>query len=296
MDIIRILTSMKQWERWIRRDFFYIAPLLFIPLLDFIRVRRNEQRNSIFASLVWMISWVFIFLPWIYQVEYYLLPFAVGSSIFAGILLHQTVWIAKRSGKLTRLFTTICITAAAFLFIATLPNNLTNARLQLTVDEKNAAMLSFIVNELPVNSTLLINIQESNQYLSDMKLWISEIKGRSDLNVEQYQFQTLKQTDDTTKYYYVVSPYLDNEYYRSVRLGFGATSSKEWDQSMLSFVGESAEIIYETYGSFGLTIVDFRFGCLFIDAPDYCDIPTVPFDNRELTYGWCIYRIPILQE
>ena len=293
MDITRFFVSLKQWERWIRRDFFYLAPLIFIPIFNLIRNRRIEHKMSIFTSLVWMIGWVFVFLPWIYQVEYYLLPFAAGSSLLGGTFLHQTIMVAKRGGNTIRLFATLFIVLAAFLFIATLPINLTNARLQLTVDENNAAMLSFVVDELPANSTLLINIQEPYQYVNEIKIWISEIKGRSDLNVENYQYQTFDQSDDQNQYYYIASPYLDNQYYRSVRLGFGEALSKKWDKSMLSFVGESADIVYETYGEFGLSIVDIRFGCLFIDEPAYCDIPTVPIDNRLLTYGWRVYRIPI---
>ncbi len=284
-DIPRLIAAMKQWERWIRRDFFYLAPLCVIPIINLIRTRRVKHAKILFNTLVWMIGWTIIFLPWVYQVEYYLLPFSVGSSVLGGILLEQTVMSAKCGGILNRLLTTSCAVVATILFTVTIPNNLTNARLQLTVDENNAAMLSYIVDELPSQSTLLINIQEPNQYADDIKLWLSEIMGRSDLLVENYNYQTFTSSNAQYPYFYIASPYLDNQYYRSVRLGVSEASSKKWDESMLSFVGESAKIIYETYGEFRLSIVDIRFGCLFMDAPDYCDIPTVPFDNRVLTYG-----------
>jgi hypothetical protein len=295
MDPTRLITAMKQWERWIRRDFFFLLPLFVIPMLDLLRTRQIDHANVLFQVLTWMIGWAFVFLPWVFQVEYYLLAFAVGSSLLGGILLEHTVRNAKHSGKIIRLLAVVCIVAAAFFFIVTLPNNYTNGRLQLTVDENNAAMLSFVVNELPANSTFYINIQEPNQYVDDIKLWVSEIMGRSDLHVEHYQYQMIFPSNDPNPDYYVASPYLDNQYYRSVRLGVGETSSKTWDESMLSFVGESADIIYETYGVFRLSIIDFRFGCLFVDEPAYCDIPTVPIDDRVLTYGWRVYRIPMSQ-
>lgn len=295
LDISRILSAARQWERWIRRDFFYLTPLCILPIISIVRTRRLNHGKVIFETLVWMAAWAFVFLPWVFQVEYYMLPFAVGSSVLGGILLYQTLEIAKRGGKLTRLLALICVIAAAFFFIVTLPNNLTNARLQLTVDENNAAMLSFVVDELPTNSTLFINIQEPNQYVDDIKLWLAEIMGRADLHVEHYQFQTFRSSNGQNPYYYVASPYLDNQYYRSVRLGVGEASSKTWDESMLSFVGESADVIFETLGGYRLSIVDIRLGCLIVDEPAYCDIPTVPIDDRILTYGWRIYRIPYAQ-
>lgn len=295
LNISRILSAARQWERWIRRDFFYLIPLCILPVLNVIRTGRLNYGKVLFETLVWMVAWALVFLPWVYQVEYYMLPFAVGSSVLGGVLLQQTLSIAKRRGKPTHLLALICVVAAAFFFIVTLPNNLTNARLQLTVDENNAAMLSFVVDELPADSTLFINIQEPNQYVDDIKLWLAELMGRADLHVEHYQFQTFRGSDGQNPYYYVASPYLDNQYYRSVRLGVGEASSKTWDESMLSFVGESAEVIFETLGEYRLSIVDIRLGCLIIDEPAYCDIPTVPIDDRVLTYGWRIYRIPYPQ-
>ena len=47
----------------------------------------NSFRKLAIASLVWMLGWFAVYLPWDRAIDYYLLPFALGYAIFCGVIV-----------------------------------------------------------------------------------------------------------------------------------------------------------------------------------------------------------------
>ncbi len=290
-----IAHSLKEWERWIRRDFFFLYFLLVPPLLWFVHKRRFPHSNLFFDAVLWMIGWLAVFIPWVYQLDYYLLPFALGSSVLGAICISQSISTFRNGGPLYRIVAIASLCLAAFFFLTTLPNNLTNARLQLTIDKHNADLVAFAVDELPENAALLINIQQQSEYLGTLSRFINVLYDRSDIQIRQLKADDLSLAEIDDDHYYIATPIFESQFYRSVRLGFSADDAKQWSESISSYLDGTEEMVFETIGNFRLFLVEIRLGCLLRDVPSYCDIPTVPLDRRELIYGWRVYRIPIQQ-
>ncbi len=290
-----IVQSFREWERWIRRDFFFLFFLMTPTLLWLIHKRRLQCSILFFDALLWMIGWLGVFIPWVYQLDYYLLPFALGSSVLGAICIFQNISIIKNGGLLYRIVTITSLCLAVFFFFTTLPNNLTNARLQLTIDKRNADLISFVSDELPQNAILFVNIQQPSEYLGTISRFINEIYGRTDIQISQLDPDHLGLEDINADHYYIATPIFINQFYRSVRLGLSEDGSRQWNESITPLLNGKEELIFETLGNFRLFLVEIRLGCLLRDVPGYCDIPTIPLDRRDLTYGWRVFRIPIQQ-
>jgi hypothetical protein len=76
--------------------------------------------------------------------------------------------------------------------LLTLPNNYTNAAVQIAIDDSNDQLLQFVRAETPANATILLNIQETNEYVKHFILLVNEIGGRADLQIELYQDRTYR--------------------------------------------------------------------------------------------------------
>jgi branched-subunit amino acid transport protein len=294
LNLERILATGRIWFDLLNRDYLYLAPLVAVFVFLCVRKKQVTQFALLFDTCVWMAGWTAVFLPWPWAVEYYLLPFAIGSSIFGAILFKKVFTTTSTSDKLSRLLAIICLVLTALLFLLTLPNIITNARLQLAVDASNSEMLNYLVENVPSNSIVIINIQEPNQYVDDIKLFLSDIFNRTDIHYDHFKFQAITTEMNSNPFYYITSPIFDNQFYPSVRLGVLAHTSNKWNQSLLDFLGDNAEVVYETKDSFRLLNVDsLRLICPFIRSIDYCAPLNTPFDRRILSYGWKIYQVPI---
>ena len=49
------------------------------------------------GSVVWMLGWMAVYLPWSWTLEYFLLPFTLGAAVFAGVALGQIVQDLQRA-------------------------------------------------------------------------------------------------------------------------------------------------------------------------------------------------------
>jgi hypothetical protein len=288
-----ILHSLREWERWIRRDFFFIYFLAIPPFLWSIREKRLPHGILLFDTLIWMIGWLVVFIPWEYQLDYYLLPFALGSSVIGAICIHQINTIFKNGSLYYRVISIISLCLAGFFFLTTLPNNLMNARLQLTVDKRDMDFVSFVSDELPENVTLLINIQQPSEYLVTIPRFVNVHYDRSDIQIRQLKVDDLGFAEIDNEHYYIATPILENQFYRSIRLGFSADGTRKWNKSITAYLDGKEELVFESLGTFRLFLVEIRLGCIFRNVPGYCDIPNIPLDRRELTYGWRVYRVSI---
>lgn len=288
-----IMRSIREWERWIRRDFFFLYFLAAPVILRSIHKRSLPCKVLVVDTFIWMVGWLVIFLPWMHQLDYYLLPFTLGTSVLGAVCISQIKTILKNGGLFYRAATITSLCLASFFFVATLPNNFTNARLQLTIDKQDMDFIAFVSDELPEEAILLLNIQEPSEYHVTITRFINVHNNRADIQINQLEVDHPQIEDTDDGYYYIATPVFNNQFYRSVRLGFSADGTKKWNELIAPLLDGKEEIVFETFGSFRLFLVEIRLGCFVRDVPAYCDIPTIPLDRRELTYGWKVYRIPI---
>jgi hypothetical protein len=297
-NLERIISSARIWLDWLLRDFFYLVPLGIFPIL--LVARKQKLPNSLILTdmLIWIIAWIGVFLPWLYQAGYYLLPLTVGISILGGILAGQVLEYSFNRRNSLRILTGILFLLFIFFLLLTIPNNITDAKLQLIIDKTNTEMIDTLVTQLPEESILLINLQYANQYVWDLETAIRDVYGRKDITVTNFQFQDLGELATPNSFIFILSPHLYNQYYPSIRLGVFEHYMREWNPSMLEYIGDDYEIIYKNERSIQLTLVDpLRIICPPIRKKiTFCQVPNTPFDLQTLIYGWTLYRVSVMQE
>jgi hypothetical protein len=108
LDPGSILDSGIRWVGWMIRDYphiFALVPLLVLVIL----VRRKLPQLWVYnpallaGALVWSAAWIAIYLPWVFTIEYYMLPLAAGMAVLGGIMVSETLAALRTaSPKCTR--------------------------------------------------------------------------------------------------------------------------------------------------------------------------------------------------
>jgi hypothetical protein len=278
------------WLDLLLRDYLYLVPLVLIPLLYWL-IKRDIRKLQILMDIgIWMLAWAAIYIPWQFTQEYYLLPFALGAAIFAALLLEGNLAILQKVKKSWRILMAIPLTLAIILFLLTIPSLYTKARAQLAVDASNDEMLNYVLDNALENSVVLINIQEPNEYVRRFISLVNVIGDRPDLQVEHFQFQDPAAEGWTDKVITIVSPVVENQFYPSMRMGIFEMPSRAWNESLLEYMGEYGERIYQIRHSFRSALIDTpRAICFLIPSLRYCKVPHSPIDERVFAYGWDIY-------
>jgi hypothetical protein len=161
------------------------------------------------------------------------------------------------------------------------------------IDRSNAEMLAFIVKNAPQRSTIWINIQEPNEYVTEFILWVNQVSDRPDLQVDYFHGQDLITAEAKGQEIWIVSPNIENQFYPSVRMGVYENNSKTWNQILEIYLNGKGEQIDGIHYSFQILIFDpIRFFCPLMDLPSYCQVSINPLDDRIFSYGWTIDRLP----
>jgi hypothetical protein len=289
----RILASAVRWSGWLLRDYLYLVPFLFIFILWALILKKLPQGTLILDILLWMAAWVLVYLPWVFTVEYYMLPFSLGAALLGAILIEQ-VWTLLRSSPPSGiLLPVLCILLSVVLFLATLVNNLSNARIQLAVDAANAEMLIQISRTLPQDSTILVNIQSANEYVDEIPVHLAVIWGRPDIKVYPVILQDGGQKGVSgLKQYFILSPFMQNQPKLSVRLGVLENTQQRWNQSLSEVYRDQLQEIYRTEHSFTMSSIDLlSLACPFMRGQSYCANNPSAIDRRVFSYGWLLYKV-----
>ena len=296
-DISYILTISRIWLDLLLWDFLYIVPLSIPALLILLRKSRTTSYSMIFPALIWMFIWVAIYIPWQFTQVYYLLPFALGASVLTSVLVQINLEEIRGISSRSRVIGLCCLSLAIVIFVLTIPNNVTNARLQLAVDASNNDMLNYVLGDFSQNAVVVMNIQEINEYVRQFPPLVNQLRGRPDLAIKFFQdVQTENDASGNSDVYYLL-PVVKNQFYPSVRMGVYEHTSRSWNQSLLNAWPSKAGLIYRIEKTFRSFSVDsLRLACPLLRKFTYCDVPNTPFDRRVFSYGWDIYRLESTQE
>lgn len=239
--------------------------------------------------MIWIGAWTAIYLPWHSALEYYMLPCAIGCAIVGGVGAGQVSEALQGYGH--RVVRTVGACAAALVAV-TCVNNWTNGRYQITMDRSNMALIEYL-GSLPAQSRVLVNIAEPNEYEYEIGVHLVELKGRSDISVDYFRFQT-GSSEEGEIAYYVATPVVKNEIHPSVRYALHQPGAMAWGRALTDFLGSKPEVVYK--GENQMRIVDIglhRLLCPFW-GPSlglYCGVPRPFIDGRLLTFGWEVYRV-----
>jgi hypothetical protein len=285
--------SALRWAGWLARDFLWVVPLGLLAILLLILRRTLPDNTLLIDAFVWMGAWVCIYLPWNFMAEYYMLPFALGLAVFVSACIVAIVPAWRKLGW--RRWTCGAVAAVSLvLLVGTLLNSVTNARVQLAVDAANARMLAYLVHSTDPGSTIVVNIQDPNEYYYEMQTQLAQVDGRPDLKLlSLYPGMDLSGESGTV---YIISPFLENQPQLTVRMGVIESTQNAWNAKLRGFLAghPGSQVLFESSNSFWLSDVNYpRIFCSFIKTRAFCAASVPLLDIRPFTYGWTIYQLPI---
>jgi len=285
--------SASRWFGWLSRDFPYLLPILVFLTVALFHKKIN-QRWILSDCTIWMLAWIVVFLPWPSSLDYYFLPFALGSALFCGSAITQMLALVNSTDTAGWLRVTAksCLTIGVALICVTISNNVTNLRLQLAYDEANADIVDFLA-KLPPNSRIVANIPQSSEYFFELGLHLSSLKQRPDLKLEPCQGPACLSAEGKHSFYILI-PEFDNQLLPSVRIGLDEATVKAWNQAVIQVLGTKPEVVYRTERH--VQLLDFglhRYVCLLSQRAIglFCNYPRHFVEAGVCRYGWKVYRI-----
>jgi hypothetical protein len=282
------LPFLISWEPWLRRDFLYSVILILTLILCRFLTRCKPAQTAIYwSAVIWMIGWLGVFLPWVIKIEYYLLPFALGCSVLTAHILIDLFQAIKRSTLWYRLVLCAGIGVAGILFINSLFLIFNNARYQLLMDDINSRMMEYLVEVMPVNGHVYVNLPAENEYIKEIELQFQYIYGRPDIIVSRFYYQATDSMDDGSV---VVSPTVINRPTFSVRYAVSENDSGAWSYSLEKFMADGIGEAYTVSGQFTQSDPHIlRIVCPLFQNLGSCASDPQILESEVLLYQWQIY-------
>jgi hypothetical protein len=283
---IRLLWS------WFRRDYLYLFPIGLASLFIIFRKSDRTRLPLLLEGLVWLALWLAVFLPWMYIPEYYLLPAALIAALLCGGLFSLVEnWLHGPS--FGRILAWSAFGLSGVLLLLTLPSQIANGRMQLAMDKANAEMLAYIIKHAPQGGTVWININPPNEYVSQFSIMVTQLDGRHDLQVDYFHSQDVVETQVQSPEVWIVSPFMENLFYPSVRVGMTELPARQWNAALDQYLAGRGVTLDEIRQSFTSSNLDpLRFFCPLTRSLSFCKVPDAPLDRRVFAYGWRIIHLP----
>jgi hypothetical protein len=186
----------------------------------------------------------------------------------------------------------VTIVLSVLLMVGTLFNNLTNTRVQLATDIANASMMNFLVQNTAPDSTIYINIQDTNEYYYEIQTQMGLEGGRPDLTINT--FNPSVNLIGAPGTIYIISPFVENQPLLTVRMGVVEETQIHWNQSLKDFLHSfpGSQVVFETSETFRLSDINYpQVFCPLVKTRSFCAM-SVPFlDQRAFNYGWQVIRV-----
>lgn len=288
----RLLGSFSWWRHLWVQDFSYLLPLLFIVFIWALKQRSLVQDKALVYALIWAGGWALVFIPWIYTVEYYMLPLATGIAVIAGIAIDAGKRIFQTGSRLFKGVAVLAFFLAGLLWGITLLNSAGNAQIQLALDASSAEMLDFVAQHAAAEGVVWVNIQQSNEYVDGIVMHLKSPLNRPDLEVAAFEPQF--SPTDSRSYYLVVPSTIDLIPLHSVRYGISGMQGK-WNEDLQPYLNDPAhpwELVFETRHQFNLFNIDLpRTLCPLRWSKSYCQMGYPVVTRGLFSFGWKVYRL-----
>jgi hypothetical protein len=287
-----LLSSGLHWSGWILRDFAYLIPLLLFLAVSVLITRKRAELAHMVDFSIWLVGWIGVFLSWYYIVEYYLLGFAMGCAVIGGLLVKAIYRDFSSLSKAGRNFSRACVALFLLLFLITIPNNISNAQLQLAEDAANTEMVEYLAKETPENGTVLVNLPESDQYIKEINYQLIYLEGRQDIRVDAFTAKRLEAVQAGKGGGLIVSPDIKNQPPLSVRLGLYEDGAKTWNKTLRAALPNGTQpefVITREYRQFNIDFITLL--CPVVNMPSYCAKSAQVVDRRVLSYWWYVFPL-----
>jgi hypothetical protein len=240
-----------------------------------------------------MAGWLAVFLPWPVTFQYYLLPFAFGAAGLAGTAVGDLLAFSERRRPPTiRWVARSAIAAGGLLWLVSMANAAADARIQLTVDQANADMVEFLAR-MPAGSRMVVNTR-LNEYVVELPLHLSEIKGRPDLVVTHVAGLASIESPPTATF--VATPHIANIPAPTVRIPLDETGVRHYQAMLTTLLRGGGDLVYRTEHHAAVVEVGLhRLLCHVTASPligaGYCPNDRGLIAWRPFTYGWQVHRV-----
>jgi hypothetical protein len=285
----QILSGLVRWGGWLLRDFTWLVPMTLVVLVWCLIQRLCPKSRLWMFAGVWMAAWLGLYIPWYFGAEYYLLPFAAGAAILAGVLLVEIFEIIREPRKawITTGYVTLGLTC--LLMLLTLTNSATDASVQLAQDAANTRVMEYVAENAPQGSTVLVNIQLANEYIEQMEFLLNYEYGRTDLQFDEYQAQDLSELAKQYPAVYVLLAEMQNQPKLTVRMGFIEDTLNIWNSILLPKL-DSWKKAFQVSRDPAVLTIDFpRLLCPVVSRESYCAPDGRLVDYKNFHYGWTVY-------
>lgn len=287
----QILNGLVRWGGWLLRDFTWLLPMAAIVLVGSIFKHRLPRSGMWSYAGVWMVFWLGLLIPWYYAVGYYLLPFTAGAAILAGVLFNEICAMIKEDRQLWKVTGILTLVLVLLLLISTQANSISDASVQLAQDAANTSVMEYVVNNAPIGSLVVVNIQLANEYIEQMQLMLVDYYDRSDLQLLNYQGQALEEFKTHNSAIYILVGDVGNQPKMTVRMGLNEESLKVWNAVLLPLLNSWHEA-YQVSRDPRILSIDFpRLLCPVIYRENYCSAGGGLVNYQIFHYQWTVYTI-----
>jgi hypothetical protein len=285
----QILTSLVRWGGWMLRDYIWLFPIMLMALIWAISQRRWPRSGVWWLALVWMVFWLGLYLPWHFALEYYLLPFAAGTAMLAGLLLVEILHMINQPRRVWKWLGGITFSLTGFLLLVTQANGYSDAAIQLAQDAANARLLEYVAQDAPQGSLVVVNIRLANEYIEQMQLLLANYYQRPDLQLVNYQGEDLSALKSQTHATYFILAQLENQPKMTVRMGLDEPSLQVWNTSVHPALVSWHEVFQVSENPQILTLDFPRLLCPVIYRENYCSAGSSLVNYRQFHYQWSVY-------
>ena len=282
----RLLSSGTRLLGWLLRDFPYAIPLGVYLLFGW-HERDARSRFLALSGLVWAGLFTAVFLPWPWTDEFYLLPAAAGFALFGGACAGVLLCGHRNEGSPGRLFIGATVAASIALLLATVPNNVASARIQLVVDTANSEMLAEVAGRLPAGAVLAVNVPEGAEYYSQLQLDLVDRYGRGDLEIRPQGGLADVPEDRSGRPVFILSPVLAGLPYFTVRVGVSEADTAAWIEDLAARLGPRSQMVFGNAHRAGWLNVNLpALLCSVVPGKAYCSVPRDVFEVGVFAFGW----------
>jgi len=288
LELKNLLSNVLRWTHLLIHYFPYLFPAM-IGFLILLTGNRKPKIGSILIGMVfaaiWSTFWFGIYLPWSFSEAYYLLPFSFGVSIFTGLYIYGIFSKKVPANFMQRALALL----SCLLFLLTIPNLITNGKIQIAMDKVNQEMLKYVSKSLDQNGRVLVNIQESNEYLQGIHYFLADYYERDDIATSPYVtgYDAGKESQ-----VFVLVPLVTNQPILTPRMNIIEDSQKEWNETLhndLKDVKYEKAVFIEEFRLFNINLTNLL--CPILGERNYCNFHEPVFDTRIFSYQWEIIKM-----
>jgi hypothetical protein len=263
-----------------------------VLLLVFWKKLGLASRKLALASLVWMFGWFVIYLPWDRALDYYLLPFALGYSVFCGAVIGAlpSLWQGLRTPF--KIIAASLVSLFGLLIFMGTATDASNARVQLMMDRQDMQLLNYLARNPAPGADIGVNFNQNATFFTHVPLLMSILGNRGDISFIPFQFQN--NLSENKKPYLLIMPIVKNQPLVKVR-GYGEGQTLV-NKSLEAFI-KNIKPAYETSEKARLlTYNPLILLCPFTRQLPfysiYCNKPaSLLVDSRDYIFGWQVYEI-----